>query len=176
MKKIVFVLLTLFNFLGHTQQIKHKGFMKNIVSFEGGMFHRGLIGASYNRFLVDRKHTFLTAGGGAGIGGIPFGRGVNQFYYVSTCFGIGFELDGLEFYLAPGLEFKYVNYYTSDLDAQNNYYSIHSEGIGLVPSLALTLIDDVLFAQMRVALFNMVDTHVLGSPPLGVGVTIGKIF
>lgn len=146
----------------------------HIVGFETGMFNRGLAGMSYQRLFIQKKRLMLGGGAGLGIGVVPFGGALNQFYYFTVTSGIGFQLAKTQFYLSPGLDFKYINYhdgvYKKSID---QYVSIHYEGFGAMPYLGLTIIEEKLFLQLRAAPLFLMNGIKIAEVTPGVGLTAG---
>ena len=126
---------------------------KNMINIETGMFHRGLIGCSYNRFLIETEHLYLKSGGGLGFGAAPFGRSLNQFYYLTASVGVGGKLAGQSMYLGVGIDYKYLNYFIGEYNEVSTYYDrIHYNGISLNPMVIFTfVVDDEVWVHMHSA-------------------------
>lgn len=146
------------------------------INFETGMFHRGLVGVSYNKLFVQKKRLLLGGGAGAGIGGVPFGGGINQFYYSTLFAGFGFQSNSTQFYVSSGVDFKYVNYYIGNYDETiKKYVSTHHEGFGAMPFFGLTIIEGNLFIQFRSAPLFLMNKFKIDEVLPGVGVSMGII-
>ncbi len=148
----------------------------HVLSFEGGMFNRGLIGASYLRLFLQNNRFLVGSGGGFGIGGVPFGGGVNQFYYLTLGTGIGVKDGTSQYYLTLGLDLKYINYFDGNYDVVlDDYISIHYEGFGAMPYFGLSVIEENIFIQMRSAPLYLMRRFKIESKTWGVGLTAGVV-
>mgnify|MGYP003689509245 FL=1 len=126
MKILLFVLLVSSSFVfGQFSKDDYK----NLASVESGFYHRGLIGVSYSRLFKDKKHYYFSAGGGLGIGTVPFGRAVNQFYYLSVEAGAGGELGHEPIFFCLGLDYKYLDYFNMEYNNVTTYTDrVHYKG------------------------------------------------
>jgi hypothetical protein len=149
---------------------------KNVVGIESGMFHRGLIGVSYHRLNENRDRLLTGIGGGAGIGGVPFGGGINQFYFVTGFTGLGFKIDGDPFYICAGTDIRYLDFNDAESDEENNYYRKHYSGFGFVPCFTLAFEQQTIMVQMRVSPWTIPINSELPPEHGGAGITVGKVF
>lgn len=148
----------------------------HVLAFETGMFNRGLAGAGYQRLFIQKERIMLGGGGGLGIGGVPFGGAVNQFYYLAFSTGIGFVAGKTQFYLGPGIDLKYIHFHDGVYEPTiDDYVSEHYEGAGAMPFIGLNIIEEHVFLQLRGApLFLMNGLKIKEVFP-GVGLTAGYI-
>lgn len=118
----------------------------------------------------------LGGGGGLGIGGVPFGGAVNQFYYLTFSTGIGLVAGKTQFYLSPGIDLKYIHFHDGVYEPTiDDYVSEHYEGAGAMPFIGLNIIEEHVFLQLRGApLFLMNGLKIKEVFP-GVGLTAGYI-
>lgn len=148
----------------------------HVLGVEMGMFNRGLIGASYQRLFIQKKRVLLAGGGGAGIGGVPFGGGINQFYYATASAGIGAKFIDAQFYLSAGVDLKYLNYLDGFYNASTEHYeSVHYNGFGAMPFLAFNMLGEPIIAQMRVAPLFLANGVKIEKVIWGVGASVGFV-
>lgn len=155
---------------------QHPNNPAHVLAFETGMFNRGLAGAGYQRLFIQKERVMLGGGAGLGIGGVPFGGAVNQFYYLAFSTGIGFVAGKTQFYLGPGIDLKYIHFHNGVYEQTiADYVSVHYEGVGAMPYLGLSIIEENVFLQLRGApLFLMNGLKIKDVFP-GVGLTAGYI-
>lgn len=179
MRTVLVLLLLLLSFTIRAQRPwKPMKMRHNMIGAESGMFHRGLIGASYHRLLAQRDHFIAATGAGLGIGGIPSGGGVNQFYYATIFAGPGFTLEGERLYVVLGADLKYVDYHDSE-DNHLPYWSLtyfHHRGFGCAPYFGITVPSGPLFFQMRGSFDVWIFRQDIPRELTGVGLTVGRIF
>lgn len=145
---------------------------------EIGLFHRGLIGTSYTRTLLQNRNFLVNSSVGVGIGGYPFGGGVNQFYYGSLSAGSNFGLSDFlgEFYLCIGVDLKHVifreglyNEVTDDFD------HIIYKGTRPMPFLGINVVEKDIYVQFRCAPLYIVEDSKIHYRYPGFGFTIGYL-
>lgn len=151
---------------------------KNELNLELGLFHRGLIGCSYNRLLIDEKRCYLKGGGGVGIGATINGRALNQFYYLSVSSGIGGKIAGDFFYIGLGLDYKYLDYFIEEYNSSTLSYSRnHYKGLRLTPNLILSIQEENdIWVKIRSAPLYAKRNGEKKEIGWGVGLSVGKRF
>ncbi|MEO9533993.1 MAG: hypothetical protein ABJG68_03275 [Crocinitomicaceae bacterium] len=128
MKKLVLVIAVLCFFQhSFSQDLNIK---KNTISYEIGMWNRGLMGLSYHRHLVVSDFACVSLGGGAGVGigwqnGSWFGTFERNFYGFGD---VSFNLGNEEVMFMLGFEGKYVDLYAGG----------HYNGFGATPYVGVT--------------------------------------
>lgn len=157
-------------------------FGKNILSVESSMFDRGLIGLSYIRLFVRRDHFLVGTGGGLGIGKIPFGERINQFYFSSLFFSLIHNERGkqpvLNFNMS--LDLRYLDYHDVEyvtIGNETNIVPSEFEGLFLTPYLGLSVEPEKNWIiQMRfspLSIFSPYE-HIVKSG--GAGISVGRFF
>lgn len=172
--KWILSLIVLLNVLFSSAQII-RNYPLNVVSFETGLFHRGLAGVSYTRILLEKKHQIVSAGGGVGIGGVPFGGGINQFYYSFISSGLGAKGNFVEL----GFDIRYADVRDVKYDnTVDDYVSKRYKGLLFAPFFAITVTDEdtPIYVQLRGSP-RFWSTSVRYADQLGgAGVTVGRRF
>ena len=113
MKKLVLVIAVLCSFQqAFSQDLNIK---KNTISYEIGMWNRGLFGLSYHRNIALNEYSCLSLGGGAGVGvgwqsGGWFGSVESNFFGYGD---VSLNLGNDEVFFMIGGEAKYVDFYFS---------------------------------------------------------------
>ena len=164
-------------------QYRGVNYGKNLVSGEFGMFHRGLIGVSYVRLFVNQDRFLFGSGCGVGVGGVPGGGGVNQFYY-ATCYlaGGGFEVDrGDRLFISANLDLRYIDFHDTEYETIGNDTFSHQRHYSIfhvVTYIVISFIEsDNLAIQMRIpplGFFNRDDKDAVewGGTGMSVGICL----
>lgn len=114
MRPYLLIVLLCFSTSLHSQDSLKVIDTKNDISFECGLWHRGLAGVSYTRNYGIRKLSFWSSTVAVGFG--PTWSTINSYYTLNTSFNLGKE----NVFFVLGLEMKYVNYTIDELAILSN--------------------------------------------------------